>query len=74
MGLKVEQYYLDLKKVNKIKSETERGQIHRYYADMMYAVNEGRNQMAVSIMMTLLRGGYLVDCREKKLNHLLNEK
>jgi hypothetical protein len=69
--MRVEQFYLDLKKVNKIKCVEERQQIHRYYQDMMHAATDGRDQIANSIMMTLIKAGYLIDCRDEKLDELL---
>jgi hypothetical protein len=72
MSLKIEQYYLDLKKVSKIKSDSERSQIHRYYQDLMHAAYDGRQQMALSLMLTLLSSGYLIDSRNEKIEHLLS--
>lgn len=72
MSLKIEQYYLDLKKVSKIKSDSERDRIHRYYQDLMHAANDGRQQQALSLMLTLLSSGYLIDSRNEKIEHLLS--
>jgi len=72
MSLKIEQYYLDLKKVSKIKSDSERDRIHRYYQDLMHAVSDGRQQQALSLMLTLLSSGYLIDSRNEKIEHLLS--
>ena len=72
MSLKIEQYYLDLKKVGKIKSDSERDKIHRYYLDLMHAANDGRQQQALSLMLTLLSSGYLIDSRNEKIEHLLS--
>ena len=53
MSLKIEQYYLDLKKVGKIKSDSERDKIHRYYLDLMHAANDGKQQQALSLAIAI---------------------
>ena len=41
--MKFDNYYLDLKKVNSLKSKIKREQISRYYMDMMHSFYDGRN-------------------------------
>lgn len=66
-----ENYYLDLKKISKLESKTEREQIHNYYRDMMFSFTEGRPEMGKSILTTLVRAGYLIDSRDEKLREIL---
>ena len=70
--MKIENYYLDLNKLHQLEDKEERQQIHCYYKDMLYSVQEGRKEMCVSIMNTLIKGGYLVDYRDEKLTEILN--
>lgn len=71
--MKIENYYLDLQKVNSIESKSDREQIHRYYMDMMHCSMEGREPMAQSLLNTLIKGGYLIDFRNEKIEKILNE-
>lgn len=70
--MKVENYYLDLNKLHKLEDKDERDQIHSYYKDMLYSIQDGRKEMAISIMNTLIKGGYLVDYRDEKLEEILD--
>jgi len=70
--MKVENYYLDLNKLHKLEAVEERDQIHSYYKDMLYSFQDGRKEMAISIMNTLIKSGYLVDSRNEKLTELLD--
>jgi hypothetical protein len=70
--MKIENYYLDLNKLHQLEDKEERQQIHSYYKDMLYSVQEGRKEMCVSIMNTLIKGGYLVDYRDEKLEEILD--
>lgn len=70
--MKVENYYLDLNKLHKLEDKDERDQIHSYYKDMLYSIQDGRKEMAISIMNTLIKGGYLIDYRDEKLGELLD--
>ena len=70
--MKVENYYLDLNKLHKLEDKDERDQIHSYYKDMLYSIQDGRKEMAISIMNTLIKGGYLIDYRDEKLEELLD--
>ena len=70
--MKIENYYLDLIKVQQLEDRNERQQIHSYYKDMLYSIQDGRKEMGISIMNTLMKGGYLIDSRDEKLNELLD--
>jgi hypothetical protein len=70
--MKVENYYLDLNKLHKLEYKEERDQIHSYYKDMLYSFQDGRKEMGISIMNTLIKSGYLVDYRNEKLTELLD--
>ena len=69
--MKIENCYLDLNKLKKLKKE-EKDQIHSYYKDMLYCFHDGRKEMAQSIMNTLFKSGYLIDSRDEKLNEILD--
>jgi hypothetical protein len=71
--MKIENYYLDLNKLHKLENKEDRDQIHSYYKDMLYSVQDGRKEMGISIMNTLLIGGYLIDVRDKKIEDILND-
>jgi hypothetical protein len=70
--MKVEQYYLDLQKVNDLPTKEEKEQIHRYYLDMLHLFQDGRDSVAKSIFLTLNKSGYLVDNREEKIDQIIN--
>ena len=70
--MKIENYYLDLNKLHQLEDKEERDQIHSYYKDMLYSVQDGRKEMCISIMKTLIKGGYLIDSRDEKLTELLD--
>ncbi len=70
--MKIEQYYLDLDKVNNLSSKEDKEQIHRYYVDMLHSSLDGRDSIAKSIFMTLLNSGYLIDSREEKIDQIIN--
>jgi hypothetical protein len=70
--MKIENYCLNLFAL-KTLDEKERETIHSYYKDMLYCHHDGRREMCVSIMNTLLIGGYLIDVREQKIIDLLND-
>ena len=52
--------------------EKDKEVIHSYYKDMLYCFSDGRKEMCISIMNTLLLGGYLIDVRENKIDEILN--
>lgn len=67
----IENYYLDLVKVEKLKNK--RGAIiHSYYKEMLYSLSDGKKEMAYSICHTLISAGYLVDIRNEKIENILN--
>jgi len=70
--MKVENYYLDLNKLHKLENKEDRDQIHSYYKDMLYSVQDGRKEMGISIMNTLIKSGYLIDYRDEKINDILD--
>ena len=72
--MKFDNYYLDLDKISKMESKTEKEQIHNYYREMMFSFIEGREEMGKSILNTLLNGGFLVDSRDKKLDEILGDE
>ena len=69
--MKIENYYLDLRKTQSLDNG-EREVIHGYYKEMLYSFQDGRDQIAISIMHTLLMGGYLLDYRNEKLEEILD--
>ena len=73
--MKLEDYYLDLDKVSALKTEDERQNIHNYYRDMMSLHGDGQTKQAISIMNTLIRGGFLKNLtqeeREEKIETIL---
>lgn len=70
--MKLENYYLDLKKVSEVKSKQERDEIHSYYRDMLNCNHDNRPEMAQSYMNTLLKSGYLVNIRDEKIDQILS--
>ena len=70
--MKIENYYLDLIKVQQLEDRNERQQIHSYYKDMLYSIQDGRKEMGISIMNTLIKSGYLIDYRDEKLTDILD--
>lgn len=70
--MKIENYYLDLNKLHKLEDKEERQQIHSYYKDMLYSVQDNRKEMCISIMNTLIKSGYLIDSRDEKLGEILD--
>lgn len=76
--MKFDNYYLDLKKVNSLKSKTEREQINRYYMDMMHSFSDalqgvaGKNSVGMSLFNTLFTAGYLKELRTEKIDQILS--
>lgn len=70
--MKFDNYYLDLKKVNSLKSKIKREQISRYYMDMMHSFSDGRSSIGMSIFNTLYTAGYLRELRTEKIEKILN--
>jgi hypothetical protein len=70
--MKLDQYYLDLKKVDELTSKEQKEQVHRYYQEMLHLSHDGRDSIAKSIFLTLFKGGYLIDIREEKIDQIIN--
>lgn len=70
--IKIENYYLDLNKVEKINSASERNVIHNYYRDMLNISQDSvlKPQM-MSYFNTLYIGGFLLNIRSSKLKEIL---
>lgn len=69
--MKIENYYLDLLAMKEL-DEKEKDIIHSYYKDMLYSFQDGRKEMGISIMNTLIKGGYLIDYRNEKIDEILD--
>ncbi len=71
----INNYALNLKKVNKIKNLDDKNQIHNYYRDMIGYYDEGRTKLSDNIFQTLNRSGYLIDIqsadRDNKLKKIV---
>lgn len=70
--MKLENYYLDMKKLEKL-SDDDKKIIIDYYRDMIYSHSDGRTTISESLFLTLFHNGYLVDIREQKIKVILNE-
>ena len=71
--MKASDYYLDIDKVSKLQFEDERNRIHNYYTDMIiYASEDGRLSMAISIKNTLIKAGYLIQVRDENIEKILS--
>lgn len=72
--MKIDNYYLDLEKVNSIEDKLEKEQIHRYYMEMMHCFCDGGNRAPVgkSIFNTLSQSGYLKEIRSEKIDTILS--
>ena len=69
--MKIENYCLNLHAL-KTLDDKEKEIIHSYYKDMLYCFSDGRKEMCMSIMNTLLIGGYLIDVRDRKIEEILD--
>ena len=69
--MKIENYCLNLHAMKSL-DEKDKDVIHSYYKEMLYCFSDGRKEMSISILNTLLLGGYLIDVREKKIDEILN--
>jgi hypothetical protein len=68
-----EDYYLNLKKVSELSTNEEKQIIHDYYRDMLSLSSDSfRSKEAISIMNTLIHGGYLISIREEKIDKILS--
>lgn len=71
--MKIENYYLNLDKINELPTKEEKEQIHRYYMDMLHFHNDNRTSMAISLFNTLINFNYLISIRDEKIEKILNE-
>jgi hypothetical protein len=69
--MKFDNYYLDLKKVNSLKSKNKREQISRYYTDMIHSFYDGRNSIGISLFNTLYTAEYLKELRSEKIDKII---
>jgi hypothetical protein len=69
--MKIENYCLNLQAMKSL-DEKDKDVIHSYYKDMLYCFSDGRKEMSISILNTLLLGGYLIDVRDKKIEEILD--
>ena len=67
---KIENYYLDINKIQKLEKE-EKDRIHEMYRDMLYSYQDGRPMIGDSYFNTLFRGGYLINIRDEKIEEIL---
>ena len=73
MKMKASDYYLDIDKVSKLQFEDERNRIHNYYTDMLiYASEDERLSIAISIKNTLIKAGYLIQVRDENIEKILS--
>ncbi len=71
--MKASDYYLDIDKVSKLQFEDERNRIHNYYTDMLiYASEDERLSIAISIKNTLIKAGYLIQVRDENIEKILS--
>ena len=70
--IKIDNYYLDLIKINKLGKE-ERNRIYEMYRDMIFSFEENRLKVANSFFITLYHSGYLINVRDEKIEELLND-
>jgi len=69
--MNIENYCLNLHSLRTL-DEKDKETIHSYYKDMLYCFSDGRKEMSLSILNTLLLGGYLIDMRERKIDDILD--
>lgn len=70
--MKIDNYYLDLEKVNSLQDADEKERIHRYYMDMMQYFDEKKNSIGTSLFNTLNQAGYLKEVRSEKIDKILS--
>lgn len=69
--MKLENYYLDLKKVDKLPKR-QQTIIDRYYQDMLHCNSDGRTSIAVSLFNTLSQAGFIKELRTEKIDKILS--
>lgn len=70
--MKIENYYLDLDKVNSLNSKEEKDRIHIYYMDMMHCFSDKRESIGKSIFYTLYQSDFLKEVRDEKIEKVLS--
>lgn len=65
-------YYLDLEKVSKLGTQSERERIHNYYSELLHSSHDKRDDMARSFFHTLYNNGYLKEVRDEKIEKILS--
>jgi len=71
--MNLENFCLDLEKVNKISEKETREKIHDYYQIMLSAKYIDKNDnLSQNYFNTLQKGGYLIDIRDQKLDKILS--
>ena len=70
--IKIDNYYLDIKKVFELEKE-EKNRIFELYRDMTFSYDEKRYNVSNSFFNTLLHSGFLVDIREQKIDSILDD-
>lgn len=71
--INIDNYYLNIEKINELKKPEDRSRIYDFYRDMVYSHEEKRPSIAQSFFNTLYHSGYLIDLREEKLDTLLDD-
>jgi hypothetical protein len=69
--MNLENYYLDIRKVNKLE-EQDRRTIHDYYRDMLFSKEDNKNTVAVSLFNTLVRNKFLISIRNEKIDEIID--
>ncbi len=70
--MNLQDYYLDIKKINKLKKQHDRETIHGYYRDMLFNAQDGRTILSQSLFNTLLENGYLISIRNEKIDKIVD--
>lgn len=66
-------YYLDIKKVSKMRDQIEVDRIHAYYKDFLYSIIENTTQRTESLFHTLHMAGYLRDSEQESRDNKINQ-
>lgn len=72
--MKIDNYYLDLEKIDSLSDKEQKEQIHRYYMEMMHCFCDGgaRTSVGTSLFNTLSQAGYLKEIRSEKIDSILS--
>jgi len=71
--INIDNYYLNIEKINNLVKIEDRNRIYEFYRDMVYAKEENRLNVTQSFFNTLYYSGYLINLREEKLDNLLDD-